>query len=820
MEDEGRKPGSSGFGTLLRHYRLAAGLSQETLAERARVSLDGISALERGYRRTPQRETLVLLAAALALSDEQRQAFEAAAARPQLPRRRGESSVTVGPWPGAESASLPFSLSSFIGRDADLDEISALVRKHRLVTITGAGGVGKTQTALRAANGLGDIVESLRFVALAPVGDSSLAASAIATALGVQEVADRPLLESLIAYLKTKAFLLILDNCEHLIGAVATVAQALLGGCPRVRILATSREPLAAAGERAYRLPSLTENDAVALFADRAQSVDAHFALTDENAPSIGEICRRLDGIPLAIELAAARANMWSIQELVGKLDDRFKILKGGERTALPRQQTMRATIDWSYNLLSSPEQRLLERLSVFAGGCTMDAAAAVCTSGELAENDIPDLLSALVAKSLVLAEPHGDVTRYRLLESTRAYASEKLAEGGERDVAAGRHLRYLRDLFAHVQEDFKEKPRPAELIEALRTELQDVRSALDGALARSAVIDGAALLANTSVSWRPIGLEAEGTTRYEAYLEMLPANESHLRARLSTELSYLLGVRGKKIRAFQVAAQAVEQARASGDDSLVAKALRQYAQRATVLCWFDEAERAYLEAEAIPDTSVSHRIFLLGARAAIKWFRGDLETASHMFEQLREKQRSLGDTNGEQNTALNLAEIEYGRGRTNRAIEIVNETLPSVRAGADKVLLVNLLVNLAGYLATDDINGAASAAREAIAIRSELEPEHPEVALAIEQIALISAMRGDNLARVALLEGYANTALLAHKFTRDATSSTTAAHERLGALLCEALAPEELARLSSEGAALASTDAIALALDECEPRH
>ncbi|HEY1867483.1 MAG TPA: helix-turn-helix domain-containing protein, partial [Candidatus Cybelea sp.] len=587
MEDEGRERGSSDFGTLLRRYRLAAGLSQETLAERARVSLNGISALERGYRRTPQRETVALLAGALALNDEQRQAFEGAAARPRLPRRRGETSVTVGPWPGAESATLPFSLTRFIGRDVDLDEIGALLRTHRLVTITGAGGVGKTQTALRAANGLDDVVESIRFVALASVSDSSLVASAIATALGVQEVPNRPLLETLTAYLKMNASLLILDNCEHLVGAVAVIAAAVLGNCPRVRILATSREPLAAAGERVYRLPSLSENDGVALFADRAQAVDAHFTLTDENAPTVGEICRHLDGIPLAIELAAARANMWSVQELVGKLGDRFKILKGGERTALPRQQTMRAAIDWSYNLLSRSEQRLLERLSVFAGGCTTEAAIAVCASDELAEDDIFDLLSVLVAKSLVLAEPCADVTRYRLLESTRAYAGEKLADTGERDVLAGRHLRYFRDLFGELQDQFKEKPRPADLIAALRTELPDVRLALDGALARSDVIDGAKLLANTSVSWRPIGLESEGTARYEAFLAALPVKESHLRGRLSTELSYLLGVCGERQRAFEMAEQAVEQARASGDDSLVAKALRQYAQRATVLCRF-----------------------------------------------------------------------------------------------------------------------------------------------------------------------------------------------------------------------------------------
>jgi predicted ATPase len=558
-----------------------------------------------------------------------------------------------------------------------------------------------------------------------------------------------------------------------------------------------------------YRLPSLVENDAISLFADRAQGVDVHFALTDENASAVGEICGRLDGIPLAIELAAARANIMSVQELVSKLDDRFKILKGGERTALPRQQTMRAAIDWSYNLLSTPEQRLLERLSVFAGGCTLASAAAVCGGYELSEGDMLDLLSGLVVKSLVLAETHGEVTRYRLLESTRAYASEKLADTDERDVVADRHLQYLSGLFAKLQE------KSPELVAALQAELQDVRSALDGALVRFVVTAGAELLANTYVSWRAIGFEAEGIARYETYLAALPLGESALRARLSTNLSYLLLVSGERMRAFELAALAVEQARASGDDSLVDKALRQYAHRAIVLHRFDDAERAYSEVEAMPETSVSHRLFLLGARAAIDWYRGDLEAASGMFERLRTEYHSVGDAHGEQATAVNLAEIAYARGRTQLAVALIREVLPVVRAGGDKTLLVNLLVNLARSLAAeDDLPGAVAAAREAVGIRSALDPAHAQVGTAIEHIALICALRGD-FARAASLEGYADASVRSHKFVRDVTEAMT--HERLKALVRENVVPEELTRLRAEGAALAPADAIALALEEFE---
>jgi predicted ATPase len=817
MEDEGREPGSSDFGALLRHHRLALGLSQGALAERARLSLRGINALERGHRRTPQRDTLALLAGALALSDDQRQAFEAAAARPSLPRRREKTSVAVGPWPSAQSASLPFSLASFVGRDVEIDEIAALIRAHRLVTVTGAGGVGKTQTALHAVAELGDLVEGPCFVALAPLRDPSLVASAIATALGVQEVPNRSLLETLTASLKTKALLLILDNCEHLVEDVATVVRALLSSCPDIQVLATSRERLATAGERAYRLPSLYQDDAIALFADRAQAVDAHFILTDQNTPTVDKICRRLDGIPLAIELAAARVNVLPVRELLAKLDDRFTLLKGGERTALPRQQTMRATIDWSYSLLPRQEQRFLQRLSVFAGSCTIVAAAAVCAWGELCEDDLLDLLSALVAKSLVVAEPYDDSVRYRLLESTRAYASEKLADAGESAVVADRHLRYLRDLFAELHETFKRTLRPDDLAATLQAELQDVRFALDSALARSAVIDGGELLASIRTIWEAIGLEAEGAARCEAYLAVLRADQPRLRARLLIALVAFLSRSFERIRPFELATQAVEYARASGDDSLVARALLLYAQEATHLRRFDDAERAFIEAEVMPGTSASDRMFLLAMRANVNTLRGDFEAALPIWEQLRNEQRLLGGGDPEQTTAQNLAEVEHARGQTQRAIDIVHETLSAARASTNKMSLVGLLGNLSGYLAAlDDLDGAAAAAREGIRIRSAMEPEHIQVAIVIEHLALASAAQGD-LERAAILEGYADAAMLTHDAVRGYTEAT--AHERLATLLRDGLVPEELARLSAEGAALSAADAIALALDTSTPR-
>lgn len=449
VEDRGLEAAPA-FGALLRRYRHAAGLSQEALAERARLSLYGISALERGYRRTPQRETLELLVEALALSEQQRREFEASATRASSPRRRSEASITVGPWPGAPSADLPLALTRFMGRGAELEEIAVLLRENRLVTVTGAGGIGKTQTALRAVTAANATAGTpVCFVNLASVADAALIAAVIAGALGVQEVPNHPLLETLVAFLRNKSVILIFDNCEHVIVEAAIVADFLLRGCPNVRVLATSREPLKAAGERTYRLPSLDRGSAVALFADRARAADPHFPLTSQNEPIVAAICERLCGIPLAIELAAARVTVLPLSLLTKELDDHLGILAGGGRSAPPRQQTMRAAIDWSYELLTESEKRLFERLSIFVGGCTLDAARVVCQGGDVAADDIFSLISSLINKSLVLAELEEIEPRYRLLEPFREYAREKLRVRGEEAEAAHRHVLACLDLAA-----------------------------------------------------------------------------------------------------------------------------------------------------------------------------------------------------------------------------------------------------------------------------------------------------------------------------------------------------------------------------------
>jgi predicted ATPase len=333
-----------------------------------------------------------------------------------------------------------------------------------MVTITGAGGIGKTQTSLHVVSSIDDSNwDFAYFVGLAPVISSEQVVGTIASTLGVQEVPSCPLLDTLTRYLRRQALLLILDNCEHVVAEVAIAADTLLTACPRIRILATSREPLRAAGEYVYRLPTLTfpppgapresiARDArtfgsIALFNDRASAVDNAFALTDDNAPIVAEICRRLDGIPLAIELAAARVNQLTLKTIAANLDDRFRVLTRGSRTALPRQQTMRATIEWSYNLLSAREQLVFERLSIFAGGCTLETAARVCEEDGNTDEDIFDALSSLVEKSLLVADSDHSETRYILFESFRQYAAAKLVERGEQGIVAHRHARTYHEL-------------------------------------------------------------------------------------------------------------------------------------------------------------------------------------------------------------------------------------------------------------------------------------------------------------------------------------------------------------------------------------
>jgi predicted ATPase/class 3 adenylate cyclase len=346
---------------------------------------------------------------------------------------------------------LPAQLSTFIGREREISEVRALVESSRLVTLTGAGGCGKTRLGLQVAaellDGSGD---GVWLAELAAVTDQDAVPAAISQALRLAAQPGRSTLEALLDALALQDVLIVVDNCEHLIGGCAKTAEAIVWRCPRVHLLATSREPLGVGGETIYRVPSLSlpgpgeaglpaagSSDAVALFADRARANGVALAVDEQAGPAAVSVCRRLDGMPLAIELAAARLRSMSLAELHDRLDQRFRLLTGGSRTAVERQQTLRATVGWSYSLLTGAEQLLLGRLSVFADGFGLGAAEEVCGSGDLDVLDVAGLLGSLVDKSLVVAEQAGETLRYRLLETIRLFAAERLVEGGDEEAAA-----------------------------------------------------------------------------------------------------------------------------------------------------------------------------------------------------------------------------------------------------------------------------------------------------------------------------------------------------------------------------------------------
>ena len=395
---------TTSFAEQIRRYRLRAGLSQEALAERAGLAASAISALERGARRRPHPHTLQALADALGLGEAERMALTASS-RETAP---GPAAAAAPPPAPPRSTNLPAPLTSFVGRERELAGAAALVQAGvRLVTLTGPGGAGKTRLAMEGARAVQHhFPDGVWFVDLVPLTDAGLVPQAVAAVLGVREGPAASFTRAITEWLRPRTVLLVLDNCEHLLDACADLVAALLPACPHLTVVATSRAPLAVTGEQVYPVPLLpappqewtpTGGDAatvaallafpaVRLFVDRAQAVWPDFELTAANGAAVAEVCRRLDGLPLALELAAARVRVLPPEQIAARLTDRFRLVAGTGREVQPRQQTLRALIDWSHDLLRAPEQALLRRLAVFVGGWTLEAAEAVCSSEGIEE--------------------------------------------------------------------------------------------------------------------------------------------------------------------------------------------------------------------------------------------------------------------------------------------------------------------------------------------------------------------------------------------------------------------------------------------------
>ncbi len=431
---------------------------------------------------------------------------------------------------------LPEPVSELVGRNDVLGEILNLASAHRLVTLTGAGGIGKTRLALAAARRLlPQFPDGAWLAEFSPIADPGLVPVTAAAAIGLDLGGGAVTAQRVSQALAGRRLLLVLDTCEHVIGAAAALVEAVLRAGRDVRLLATSREPLRAEGEWVYPVPPLAVPAEVAedaddllryggvrLFVERARAAEPHFALDRLVAGTIATICRRLDGIPLAIELAAARSAMLGVDQVAARLDDRFHILTGGRRTALPRQQTLRATVDWSYELLAESERVILRRLAIFAGAFSLEAAGAVAASHDLTAPQVIDGLFSLVTKSLVAAEVEDVRNRYRLLDTTRAYALEKLDESGERQWLARRHAEYYRSLFERGEAEWEARPTAESLIEYAR-DTDNLRAALDWAFSPEGnAAPGIALTAAAVPLWMQLSLLEECRRRVEQALAAL----------------------------------------------------------------------------------------------------------------------------------------------------------------------------------------------------------------------------------------------------------------------------------------------------------
>jgi predicted ATPase/DNA-binding SARP family transcriptional activator len=449
--------------------------------------------------------------------------------------------------PAGVTNNAPVPLTRFIGREREIAEAKRSLSETRLLTLTGAGGIGKSRLSLRIAADLADeYPDGVRLVELASLDDSSRIASEVSSALEIRETSDRPATDALVEAIRPKEMLLILDNCEHLIEACANLAERLLRSAPGLRILATSRESLGIAGETVYRVPSLSlpsevdgpssleDSDAAHLFLARAKSVSPGFLLTPEIAEATARICRRLDGIPLALELAAARLSVLTADQIAGRLDDRFRLLTGGSRTALPRHRTLSALIDWSHELLEERERLLLRRLSVFAGGWTLDAAEAVGAGEGIEAWESLDALSRLVAQSLVVAEAEGGgEARYHMLETIRQYARERLSEAGEEEATWERHLDHFLD-FAERAEEGCRGPEEPVWLDRLEAERENLAAALDWSASQGE--PHLRLAVALGVFWRDGDRVSEGVRRLDEVRSRSKVAFPGLRARLIEE--------------------------------------------------------------------------------------------------------------------------------------------------------------------------------------------------------------------------------------------------------------------------------------------
>jgi predicted ATPase len=598
---------------------------------------------------------------------------------PQPPPAAPAPASLAAPPAPVRHHNLPAALTSFIGRERELAEIGALLGQARLVTLVGVGGTGKTRLALEVAGQLAaQYPDGIWFVELAPLADPALVLTAVAAAVSVREEVHRPLTETLLAAWRDARLLLLLDNCEHLLDACAHLADTLLRGCLHVQVLATSREALGISGETSWRISSLRlpdateqpelddlrQNEAVRLFLERAAAVNARVQLTQQNAPAVVQICRRLDGIPLALELAAARLRAMTIEQLAARMDQRFRLLTGGSRAALPRQQTLQALVDWSYDLLPEPERRLFQRLSVFSGGFTLEAAEAVGCGDEVEAVDVLDLLAQLVGKSLVLAEEQPDGSqRYGLLETLRQYGREKLVPSGDAEAVHSRHAAYYVALAAEAVPPGA-PPAREDWREYLTPEHDNLRGALGWLIERQDVAQVPILAWPVAYLWAVSGNYSEGRRQFAAILA-LPGLAGPTKQR--AEMLFCASFFAARVGEFAIAAQLGE-------------------------------ERLAIARQLDDPRPIAHALTFLGVNHVQL---GDYARAQELQEQSLTIWQQLGDQAQTADVLIRLGEVAHMLGDYDRAELRYSEGLQTARASSVHEAIGRALHHL-GSLALD----------------------------------------------------------------------------------------------------------------------
>ena len=645
------------------------------------------------------------------------------------------------------ATNLPVQLTSFVGRDAQLTQLRELLTQNRLVTLTGAGGVGKTRLAIQVAAGMaGDFSDGVWSVDLAPITDPELVAVTVARALGLPDQPGRSTMDSLLRFVRDRQMLVVLDNCEHLLDASAELVVALLSGAARLTLLATSREAIGVAGEVSWRVPSLSLTDeAIELFTDRARHARPDFTLTDDNAAAVGEICARLDGVPLAIELAAARVRALSLAEILDSLRDRFRLLTGGARTAVRRQQTLRASVDWSHALLTEPERVLLRRLAVFLGGFDLAAAQAVAGGGEVERYQVLDQLTLLVDKSLVVADDAGGRTRYRLLETVRQYALEKLGESGEADAVRARHRDHYTALAAQLDapagSDYEQRLEQADI------EIDNLRAAFTWSNENSDIELAMRLASSLQPLWQGWGRIREGLAWFDAAITYLDAQHlevaAAVRARALADGAMLATWAGVTDNLKQ-AQHAVAIAREVDDPALLARALTSCGY--TALAQKSEVAGPYFAealglARALGDRWRLCQILGWQGRGAV--FVGDPIAARAAGEEGRDLADAIGDRFDSRQCRWCLGVARWMEGDLAGAAAQFGAVAAEAVAAHDEISRAVNLASLGTVLAHQGDTGAAQAAADA-AVEAAAELGGMPAGTAYWAVAAVALAAGD----------------------------------------------------------------------------